>query len=898
LGKILVVAEKPKVANEILKLPRFRGSARKQGSKPYYGYYENERYIVTWCRGHLLQVMNPEEHDEKYKQFRFEDLPIFLPTKYKPTKDAKEQLDFVVQLMQRADVDHILNCCDNDKEGELIFREIYEYANVDKKVSRIFKSSHEKDELEAAFNSLLPGSQFDSLAAAAKARQYMDHLLGTTITRASTTKLADNRILLASGRIQMCLLAEIHKRQMEVQNFKEETFYTLSISTENGIDAQFKTEIMFKSRDPLKSMGDSLKDQPVTILDYEDKESKSQPKNLYNLTDIYRESIKRFKANTAVVQKHIQHLYDSGYITYPRTDSRHLPVARLEKVLEAFQQLENNDEYKELAQMVEPGVISAKHSAFNDKKVTAHYAIVPTNKKYDKEGRPELEQQLYDMIVRRFIGRFMPAARYQVRRITLVDSEGREFQASQKILISPGYLTVFKEDIEEGVEQSFSLPEVEVNQTFLVRDYLIKEGKTRRPSLHNEASVLSFMENAGNYIEDDDTSRLLKGKRIGTTATEHSFLPKLVERKFIESDSKGHFTTTEIGKLFIDSFPVDDLKNPEFTAELEGSIELIIDGELSLDVFMEETKELANKVVREMANLPGDVSKNILNTYKEQTEVCACLCKEGKLVNRGTFYGCSRYPDCNVTFPMKIKGKTIPVNQVKKLFEEGSSDLIKGFKNEDKTFDAFLFVEDQQIKFRFPTVEEKSVGQCPKCENGHVVMIQTKESKKFYSCSNYKAGCKFQLPHKLMGVSLPVTQIRKYLKDGHTDFINGFQKEDKEFTAALVMNEEKEISFKFPTKEDRTLGKCRLCGNSVLVGKRYYLCENYKKGCDFILPGTFLEKQITTVQAKKLLTENLTDVIKGFKKKDGSGTFDARLSYSEEEKRITFIFPKKQVNKR
>lgn len=897
MSKILIVAEKQKVANEFLKLPRFRGCQRVEGSKPYFGYFENDKYIVTWARGHLLEVLNPEEYDPKYKQFRFEDLPILIPIKYRPKDEYIEQLNYVTELMQRSDVDHIINAADNDKEGELIFREIYDYSGVNKRVSRIFKSSHEAEELEAALNGLLPGSQFDSLAEAARARQYLDYILGITVTRASTTKLANNQFLLSSGRIQMCLLAEIRNRELEIANFKSKTFYTLSIKTQHEIEAALRTDIEYLNQEPLVKLGQSLKGKTVKVLSFEETESKSQPKQLFNLTDIYKEAIKQFNANTTVVQKHIQNLYDSGYITYPRTDSRHLPMVRLEKVQAAYQQLKSSSQYESLANLVPNGAISGKNSAFNDKKVTAHYAVVPTSKRYEPEGRPDLEKQLYDMIVKRFLGRFMPNAIYLVRKLELEDPEGNVFSVAQKILKTPGYLAIFKEEIDEDTKQEFTLPILSEGEMILVNDYIIKEGKARKPSLHNEVSILSFMENAGKYIEDEDTSRLLKGKRIGTSATEHTFIPKLLERKFIESNDKGYFSTTNIGRLFIDTFPVNDLKNPEFTAELEGTIESIIEGEISLDQFIQKTNDLAISIVQEIGAMPEGDTKNVLNAYNQQIEICTCLCKKGKLLDKGNFYGCSQFPECDVKFPMKIKGKSISREQIKKLVEKGTTDLIKGFKTEDNTFDAFIILEGKGIKFRFPTTEDKSIGQCPKCKNGHIVLIETKDKRSFYGCSNYReSNCNFQFPHILLGVKIPASQVKKYLKNGHTDFISGFQKDGgKEFTAALVMNDTKDnFSFHFPSKEDKTIGKCPLCSGAVLIGKQFYLCEKYKNGCDFIIPGSIFGKNITSSHVKKILENNLTDLIKGFKKKDGSGTYDAKLSYSVEEKRIKLVFPSKK----
>ncbi|MBJ7950407.1 toprim domain-containing protein, partial [Bacillus cereus group sp. N24] len=212
MGKTLFIAEKPKVAVELLKSPRFRNSQRYPGSKPYYGYYENEKYIISWCRGHLLELKHPEEMDERYKEFKFDHLPIILEPEYKAKSDSLEQIQILVKLLNRPDVDHVVNSCDADREGELIYREIVEHAGVDKRESRLFISSYEAAELEGALNRLEPGTGYDGLAQSAKARQYLDYILGINVTRGCTSKLARNQFLLASGRVQMCILNEIRQR--------------------------------------------------------------------------------------------------------------------------------------------------------------------------------------------------------------------------------------------------------------------------------------------------------------------------------------------------------------------------------------------------------------------------------------------------------------------------------------------------------------------------------------------------------------------------------------------------------------------------------------------------------------------------------------------------------------
>ena len=263
MGKVLYISEKPKVTRELLKSPRFNNSKKHPGTQPYCGYYENENYIHTWAVGHLLEVFNPEDHDPERKAFRMEDLPNIFPLKYKPKKDVKEQLDIVVKLINRPDVTKVVNACDIDKEGELIFREIVEYAGSQKPILRLLLSSYEPDEVEAALNRLEQGEQYESLAAAGKTRQYLDHLLGDTITRASTVKLAQNQFLLSGGRIQLCLLNEIRKREMAVENFNPQTFFNLLVDT--GFLSTLETEEQILNPKPLEKLIEQLKGKSLEI---------------------------------------------------------------------------------------------------------------------------------------------------------------------------------------------------------------------------------------------------------------------------------------------------------------------------------------------------------------------------------------------------------------------------------------------------------------------------------------------------------------------------------------------------------------------------------------------------------------------------------------------------------
>ncbi|MDZ4502812.1 type IA DNA topoisomerase [Bacillus cereus] len=899
MGKTLFIAEKPKVAVELLKSPRFRNLQKYSGSKPYYGYYENENYIISWCRGHLLELKHPEEMDERYKEFKFDHLPIILEPEYKAKSDSLEQIQILVKLLNRPDVDHVVNSCDADREGELIYREIVEHAGVNKRESRLFISSYEAAELEGALNRLEPGTDYDGLAQSAKARQYLDYILGINVTRGSTSKLARNQFLLASGRVQMCILNEIRQREIAIQNYKEQTYYNLKLLTENGLSPVMKTEEQLIDPSPLQKLGDSLKETNVIVTEFKENNRKKKPKLLYNLTDIYKDAHAKLKINAETAKKHIQSLYEEGFITYPRSSSRHLPTEQVERVKEVMAALEKSA-YANLVQQVSPSSITKKHSTFNDELVSSHFAIIPTTKLYVGTNREPLEKQLYVLIVKRFIGNFMKPAIYLVREVHFIDQEGNTYSTKEKILQEKGFLSVFQEDIEEGSVEAFQIPILQEGDSFRIVQYDLIESRTKKPAFHTESSILTFMETAGRKLDDEHLKELMKGKRIGTVATEETFIPKLLERSYIDV-TNSQIRTTNIGRAFIDAFPVDEIKNPAYTAEMEGMIYMIEKNEMKYEEFVEKTNTFVKDTVEQLGamddkvsdsiintwNQQIEVSDSIINTWNQQIEVCKCPCRKGKILHKGSFYGCSNYPECEISLPKKIKEKAIPEAQAKKLFEDKKTDLLKGFKSNEKEFSAYLVLHEGKVKFQFPTQEELSFGKCPKCKKGDMLHRKT-----FYGCTEHKNGCDFMLPAKMKGKAIPGNQMKKLLQYKTTDFINGFQGEKGEFTAAIYMEADGSLKFRFPTTEDRTIGKCPLCKSRVLVGKSNYLCEKYKKGCDFIIFGTFSGKNLSSNHVKKLLEKNVTDQIKGFISNKNGKKFDARLSYSVQEKRLKFLFGK------
>lgn len=888
MKKVLIITEKPKIAKQLLQSPRFRNSVKKQGSKPYYGYIENDRFIITWANGHLYEVMNPGEQDEKYKPFSFEHLPIILPVKYKVVNGFKEQVKIINKLIDRPDVEEIWNACDTDKEGELIFREIYEQAKCQKPVFRVWTSSYTAGDVEAALNGITKGEKYDSFADSARVRQYLDHLIGDTITRSATVKMANNHFLLSGGRVQICLLHEIHKRELEVENFKPQTFYNLIIDT--GFSSLFKSEQEYVlNPSPLKEIGEKLKGNDIYVKAFEKKESTRNAPNLFNATDFLKAAIQKLSITAPQAKKVLQKLYEDGYVSYPRTDSRHLPSSMIDSVKDILTTTGNSKAYDSVMEHVKIEKVSAKNKCFDDEKVSSHYAIIPTDKPFNPAS--DLEGKVYDLIMKRFLANFMDSAKFDVCEIVLEDRDGHEFVAKEKILKRPGFLEIEREILaEEEISKNSSFPELSPGEIIRVNDYEIRSGQTRKPGFHTETSMLSFMETAGrNLVEDEEIKELLKGKRIGTPATVESFVPKLIERGYVGLE-KDKLRTTQLGAAFISAFPIEELKDPTFTATMEENIKKVEEKKLSYAEFIEQINSFSHVIVKQMSELPATTVQIVEQAHQNDVTLCSCTCGKGMIVDKGKFFGCSNYPECEVRVPKEIKGKVIPSKQLARLIEKGETDVIKGFKDgEDQSFEAIIFFSDGKLKFK------KAVfGTCPVCKKGEIKKNQSKTGKEFFGCSAYKDGCEFSVPGIIKSKKLPEGQIKKLLQHGSTDFIDGFiGKNDTEFTARIALDNGK-VQMLVPTKEDKTIGKCPLCGGSVLTGKSYYLCEQYKKTCEFILSPVYGKKKIPGGQIVKLLEKNITDTIKGFENKDGSKTFDAKLSYDVEQKRLVYVFEKKQ----
>lgn len=371
----------------------------------------------------------------------------------------------------------------------------------------------------------------------------------------------------------------------------------------------------------------------------------------------------------------------------------------VESVQTVIQALKETSTFSNIANALEMQNVTKNHRSFNDELVTAHYAIIPT-KKLLPQDKQDIEVAIYNLIVERFIANWMKPAIYSVREVVLVDAEENEFIGKENVLKEKGFLSVLSnEEIEEGKKDSFSIPELHEGQTLPINRIFLKEGETTKPTYHTEGSILKFMESAGrNLIEDQELKELMKGKRIGTPATVETFIPKLLQRGYVILE-KRNIKTTSLGATFIDSFPVNEIKDPSFTAEMEYNIQQIQNGQKTFEEMTELTNRFACSIVEQMRAIPETTLNQIIVSRNKDLHIAKCTCG-GTIIDKKAFYGCDQFPTCNITFPKSLKGKHIPGKQIQRLLKEGSTDLIKDFKtDEGKTFDAFIVYHEGKLQF-------------------------------------------------------------------------------------------------------------------------------------------------------------------------------------------------------
>ncbi len=671
--KSLVLAEKPSVARDI---------ARVLGcSKKLNGAIEGNRYVVTWALGHLVTLADPEEYDKKYKEWKLEDLPM-MPKKMELVviKQTAKQYHAVKTQLYRKDVNEIIIATDAGREGELVARWILEKSGCRKPIKRLWISSVTDKAIKAGFSSLKDGREYDALYSAAWARAEADWLVGINATRALTCKY---NAQLSCGRVQTPTLAMIEKREEEIRSFKPETYYGMNLMAE-GIRFTWQDKKSGSARSFSKERIDTLKQKmqgaPLLIKEVEKKAKKTYAPALYDLTELQRDANKKFGFSAKETLNIMQRLYENHKIlTYPRTDSRYLSsdvVGTLKERLKACAV----GPYKKMAGSLSMKPVKANKSFVDDKKVSDHHAIIPTEQFVQLDHLTNEERKIYDLVVRRFLAVLYPPFEYEQTTVKAGCGE-EEFLAKGKIILKEGWKEAYEgnwsdeEDDEQKGESALreqKLPNLEKGMQFSKNIRIeIVTGMTRPPAHFNEATLLSAMENPVRYMESRDAKTvktLGETGGLGTVATRADIIDKLFHSFLMEKRGKEIFITSK-GRQLLKLVP-EDLKKPELTADWENKLSKIAEGKLKDKVFLSEIRIYAQELTKEIKT--GDGTFRHDNLTNTKCPVCGkrmlavngknsklLVCQDRECGHRETISRTSnaRCPKCHKKMELYVKGK-------------------------------------------------------------------------------------------------------------------------------------------------------------------------------------------------------------------------------------------------
>ena len=622
--KALFITEKPSVAREF-------AAALNINAKNRDGYMEGDKAVITWCVGHLVTMSYPDQYDPALKKWDLETIPFIPDTfKYETIPGVQKQFDIVSSLLNREDIDTIYVCTDSGREGEYIYRLVDQQANVskDKKKKRVWIDSQTKEEVIRGVKEAKDLSEYDNLAAAAYLRAKEDYLMGINFSRVLTLKYGwtlgnylnqKRSLVVAVGRVMTCVLGMIVKREREIRTFVPTPFYRILGHFDcQGFEVEaewkavkgskyFESKKLYKdngfldkndAQEFIKYLEDGSNNETIVVSSSKRQEKKNPPL-LYNLAELQNECSKRFKLSPDETLKVVQDLYEKKLVTYPRTDARVLSSAVAKEIYKNIGGLNNYTPLSGFANEIMQGkkyqgIIKSKY--VDDKKITDHYAIIPTGQAVGSLSRiSEMGQKVYDVIARRFLSIFMPPAVYLKIKLE-TQTKVEAFFANFKMLKDPGYLKVTgmggqKKEAQLTEEQIHAISSLKKGMPLPVKDYTIKDGTTSAPKRYNSGSLILAMENAGQLIEDEDLREQIKGSGIGTSATRAEIVKKLVSNKYIALNKKTQIVTpTLTGEMIVNvvSASIGSLLNPTLTASWEKGLTYVAEGSVTEEEYMQK----------------------------------------------------------------------------------------------------------------------------------------------------------------------------------------------------------------------------------------------------------------------------------------------------------------------
>jgi DNA topoisomerase-3 len=819
MSKTLIIAEKPSVAGDIA---RALGGFTRHGD-----YYESDHYVLSSAVGHLLEIAAPEEYEVKRGKWSFAHLPVIPPHfELNPIAKSEARLKVLAKLIKRKDVTALINACDAGREGELIFRYIVQATKTNKPVLRLWLQSMTPAAIREGFAHLRSDADMQPLADAARSRSEADWLVGINGTRAMTAfnSKGGGFYLTTVGRVQTPTLMIVVDREQKIRKFVPRDYWEVRASfgakagayegrwfdpkfRKDENDAEKKDNRLW-SRAAADAIAAVCRGRPGTVSE-ESKPSSQLAPMLFDLTSLQREANGRFGFSAKTTLSIAQELYEKHKVlTYPRTDSRHLPEdypATVKTTLEAI--------------AGEPGVgahakeilknkwIKPNKRIFDNSKISDHFAIIPTPQ--PPKHLNDVQQKIYDLVLRRFMAVFFPPAEYLVTtRITEV--EKHLFKTEGKILVKPGWLAIYGKDEQQ---ENANLPPVAKGERPRAEAVEVVSLATRPPARYTEATLLTAMEGAGKLIEDDELREAMAQKGLGTPATRAAIIERLIAEKYLVREGRELIPTAKAFQLLtlLNGLDVKELTQPELTGEWEYKLLQMERGKLKRAAFMKEIARMTERIVKRAKDYDNETIPGDYATLKTPCPHCGGTVKENY-----RRFACEA---CAFSITKIPGGRQFEIEEVEQLLRERSIGPLQGFRSKmGRPFAAILrIVEDKdndnyKLEFDFgqnhpddeaQTVDfsgETALGECPKC-GGRVY-----EHGMNYVCEHTPAKqCDFRSGKVILRQEIQREQMQKLLKHGRTDLLDGFvsNRNGRKFKAFLVKQPDGKVGFEFAPRAAR-----------------------------------------------------------------------------------------------
>ncbi len=817
MAKQLIIAEKPSVAQDIA---RALGGFTKEKD-----FFESEHYVLSSAVGHLLELTLPEEYEVKRGKWSFANLPVIPPHfALKPVEKTEDRLKLLTRLIKRKDVDGLINACDAGREGELIFNYIVQHSASKKPVHRLWLQSMTQGAIRDGFSSLRAGEEMAGLRAAAISRAESDWLIGINGTRAMTAfnSKTGGFHLTTVGRVQTPTLAIVVEREERIRRFVARAYWEVEarFGGEKGeysgrwFDEKFKkveddehaTAYRLWEQPAASAIRDACLGQPAKATEETKPTSQLSPL-LYDLTSLQREANGRFGFSAKTTLGLAQALYEKHKVlTYPRTDARALPEDYLPTVQEVLLNLPA--EYAPLAgTILDKKWVTPNKRIFNNAKISDHFAIIPTGN--PPKSLNEIEQKLYDLVTRRFLAVFYPAAEYSVTtRITRIAEHA--FKTEGKVLVNPGWLTVYgKEAAVDDEDGAPSLAPIVPGETLATRSVELKAAYTRPPARFNEATLLSAMEGAGKTIEDEELRAAMAGRGLGTPATRAQIIENLLSEVYLHREGRDLVPTAKAFSLItlLRGLGVKELTSPGLTGGWEYKLAQMEHGKLSRDEFMAHITALTQDIVERAKRYESDTVPGDFVTLQTPCPKCGGVVKEN--------YKKFACQSCDWSAWKIVAGRQFEVAEMEALLSTGKIGPLTGFRNKmGRPFDAEIRLnDDKSPEFDFGQPREgeaaepvdfsaqESLGACPKCgaavyEHGNSFVCERSVGP--------ERACDFRSGKLILQQPVERAQMQKLLAGGKTDLLTGFvsARTRRKFSAFLVRDKDGKVSFEFEPRAE------------------------------------------------------------------------------------------------